>query len=96
MSTILHTPSEADTALELYDNDMESGFYATYRYYGRANFLELAARLGIKESRATKIIDVFAQKEAAISSMIDQSFLSEPVKGIYLKNVVDRLKRICR
>ncbi len=47
MCTVLHTPNENDTALDLYNGDMNSPFYAKYGYYGRPNFEELADRMGM-------------------------------------------------
>ena len=36
MSTIIHTPGERDTALDLFEKDHESEYYATYGHYGRS------------------------------------------------------------
>ena len=44
MSTIIHTPGERDTALDLYDKDHESEYYSTYGHYGRTEFIEFAKR----------------------------------------------------
>lgn len=94
LSTVIHTPNESDVALDLYEGDIDSAFYSTYGCYGRENFLELAKRLGIVTVRATRIIDSFAPRLNQIETMVNQSFLSEKVKTIYLKNVKDKIKRI--
>src|SRR5690606_6871413 len=49
MSTVIHTPQESDTALGLYDGDINSEYYSTYGHYGRDNFIALSRRLGIVE-----------------------------------------------
>lgn len=94
LSTVLHSPMESDTALDLYDKDMESGFYATYGFYGKENFLVLAEKLGIKQNRAERILLNFSDKSEAIKKMVTHSFLSDQTKLDYMKNVKDKLQRI--
>lgn len=94
MSTVIHTPNESDTALGLYEGDMDSPFYATYGYYGRSSFMELATRLGIVETRALRIIDEFPANEGPMRTLINTSFLSAAVKELYFNNVREKLKRI--
>lgn len=94
MSTVIHTPQESDTALNLYDGDLNSPFYAKYGYYGRENFMEFANCLGIVEKRAERIIDSFLLKRKEMEDFVEQSFLSENVKQLYISNLADKLKRI--
>ncbi|NII27435.1 HipA domain-containing protein [Pseudoflavitalea sp. X16] len=94
MSTVIHTPNESDTALGLYEGDMDAPFYATYGCYGRSSFMELANRFGIVEARALRIIDQFPAKEESMKTLINASFLSEEVKKLYINNVKEKLKRI--
>lgn len=94
VSTIIHSPTETDTALDLYSGDMEDPYYETYGCYGRPHFEELAARLGIVATRATKIIDSFIDKRDAIDDMVQQSFLKTDIKATYIKSVDDKLKRL--
>lgn len=94
LSSVIHTPMESDTALDLYKGDIDSPFYSTYGYYGRENFLELAGRLGILPKRAERILTSFQENEQAIYSMVKHSFLSDKVKAIYQKNVSDKIIRI--
>lgn len=94
ISTVIHTPQEADTALDLYVGDIDSPYYSTYGHYGRENFMELAKRLGIVSKRAERIIDNFPATLKDIEALVERSFLSEEVKQIYMRNVLDKLKRI--
>ena len=94
MSTVIHTPQESDTALNLYDGDLNSPFYAKYGYYGRENFKEFAKGLGIIEKRAERIIDSFLLKKKEMEDFVEESFLSENVKQLYISNLADKLKRI--
>ena len=94
LSSVIHTPMESDTALDLYKGYIESAFYSKYGYYGRENFLELSLRLGILLKRAERILNVFRDKEQSIYTMVDHSFLSKEVKNLYKKNIADKIKRI--
>lgn len=94
ISTVIHTPNESDTALDLYEGDMDSDYYSKYGHYGRDNFMELARRLGMVEKRAERIIDDFGKKENEIYALVESSFLSQAVKEIYITRVADKLRRI--
>lgn len=94
MSTVIHTPHESDVALSLYDNDLESDFYAKYGFYGSSNFLELANRLGIIENRAKRIIQFMLNKKTEVESLVNNSFLDESIKEKYVLNFQDKIKRM--
>jgi len=94
LSTVIHSPGESDTALELYDGDHASTYYSKYGYYGRENFMELAKRLSILPQRAERIINQFANNNNLINQMVNQSFLNDELKKMYLSNVEDRLMRL--
>ena len=94
MSTVIHTPHESDTALDLYDGDINSESYLINGYYGRQNFMELARRLGIIETRATRIMDQFPSRKEQINEFVQHSFLSRQVKEIYISSFADKVKRI--
>jgi serine/threonine-protein kinase HipA len=94
MSTVIHTPHEADTALDLYADDIHSACYTAYGHYGRENFMELARRLGIVETRAARILDQFNVHKNEIKEFINGSFLSDAVKSLYISCFNDKVKRI--
>jgi serine/threonine-protein kinase HipA len=94
MSTIIHTPNERDTALELFDKDFDLAYYATYGHYGRMEFIEFAKRLGIVEIRYLRIIESFIKKEEQIAALIQNAFLSNAAKQLLLENLQSRLKRL--
>ena len=94
MSTIIHTPGERDTALDLYDRDHESDYYATYGHYGRTGFIEFAKRIGLIELRSLRIMDEFIGKEQKILSFLQKALLSKQTQQLSIKNLQDRLKRI--
>ena len=94
MSTIIHTPGERDTALDLYNKDHESEYYSTYGHYGKTEFVEFAKRLGIVEVRYLRIIRDFTENEFNVYELIDISSLSEKAFDSFIKNFKSRIKRL--
>jgi serine/threonine-protein kinase HipA len=94
MSTIIHTPGESDTALDLYEKDHESDHYATYGHYGKAEFIEFAKKLGILDVRYTRFIKEFIENETKVQHFINNSFLSQEAMIGYLKHFKSRIKRL--
>lgn len=94
MSTVVHTPHESDTALDLYAGDIKSPHYLIYGYYGRENFMELGKRLGIMETRAARILDQFNSKKNEITTFVNSSYLSKGVKKLYVSYFEEKVKRI--
>lgn len=94
MSTVLHTPHEEDTALDLYKGDIHSAHYEKYGSYGYHDFIELSKRLGIVETRAARIIERFPANAKKAADFINRSLLSGSVKQQYLINMKDKLRRL--
>jgi len=94
MSTIIHTPGERDTALDLYDKDHESEYYSTYGYYGRSEFIEFAKRLGIVEVRYIRILEAFKKNQQNVIDMIVASNLRQTSKDMFMSTFLDRFSRI--
>jgi len=93
MCTVLHTPNESDTALDLYKGDIESDFYQQYGYFGRPNFEELATKFDLFPARSNAIIDSLLAKQDEVLAMIEHSFLEEATKEKYVNHYKDKLKR---
>lgn len=93
MCTVLHAPSESDTALDLYEGDLESSHYQKFGCFGRPNFEELAQRLGLLPSRSSRIIDALLSNKEKVKQMIMYSYLDDPVKTKYLEHYTDKLGR---
>ena len=94
MSTIIHTPGERDTALDLYDKDLESTYYATYGHYGKTEFMEFAKRLGIVEVRYKRIINEFIENETEVNVFIQNSSLSNKALDSFITNFKSKIKRL--
>ncbi len=94
MSTVLHTPHESDTALSLYDGDIDSEFYQQYGFYGKPDFLELSKRLGMIQTRAERIILEFIDKKDYVYELVKRSFLSADVKEKNIDNYREKVRRM--
>jgi len=93
MCTVLHTPNESDTALDLYKGDMESKFYTTNGYFGRPDFETLAEQIGLQTKRAQQIIDNLLSRQNEVLSMIYSSFLINEAKEKYVHYYKDKVRR---
>lgn len=93
ISTVLHTPMESDTALDLYKDDMNSDFYNEFGCYGRDNFEILAERLGLLPQRVEKLINGLLGSEDRVKEMVANSHLDATAKEKYLYNYVEKLSR---
>jgi len=96
LCSVIHSPGESDTALQLYEGDYYSPFYSEYGYYGRDSFLEFASRLSILPKRAERIIDNFEMQIDKIKEMVQGSFLLPELKIIYQNQVSDKIRRISK
>lgn len=93
MSTVLHTPNESDTALDLYEGDVKSRFYEKHGYYGRPDFETLAEKMGLIPKRAQQIINTLLGQHNEVSAMVYSSFLSSEAKVKYIQYYKDKIKR---
>ncbi|HEY4874611.1 MAG TPA: hypothetical protein VIH86_03505, partial [Puia sp.] len=84
----------SDTALSLYEGDIDSPFYSTYGYYGQENFLELAKRLGLLPQRAQRILTLMCSRNEGVEAMIGDSFFPDDIKDLYAGSYRERIKRM--
>jgi serine/threonine-protein kinase HipA len=96
MCTVLHTPLESDTALDLYSKSMDSPFYAAYGYYGQPEFRKLSDKLSILPARRDRMITQLLSATDKVEKMVGQSFLSEQAKAKYLYAYYDKLRRMAQ
>lgn len=93
MSTVLHTPSESDTALDLYKDDIGSKFYSQHGYFGRSDFETLADKIGLIPKRAQHIVDTMLGRQHEVMAMVYGSFLSTEAKEKYIQYYKDKVRR---
>lgn len=94
--TVLHTPLESDTALDLYPHSMDGPFYTAYGYYGRPEFHTLADRIGILPTRRDRILDHLLSSTGQVEKMVGRSLLSDQAKTKYLSAYHDKIRRMTR
>lgn len=85
INTRLHV-DDSDFALYkgLFSDDFRSEHFRKKGHAGKADFAELARRIGLAEGRIEKVLLPFLQKQAGVEALIERSFLSEPAKRGYL------------
>lgn len=93
LCTSLHFPTEARTALDMFDT-FETESFRWNAFYKRPDFLKLAQLYAIKPSRAEKILDRFEQEQPAATELILRSFMSEESKVDVIARLQDRLRAI--
>ena len=93
ISTSVHFPGEARTALDLFEN-YESDSFKANGYYKKIDFLKLAEFLGVKKNRADTFIDRFFTEYEKTLELVQRSFLSDEAKERFLGLLDDRLKAI--
>ena len=94
MSTVLHTPLESDTALDLYPGAMDSPFYSRFGYYGQADFRALADKMELVPARRDQILTLLLSGQDKVLDMVRNSFLSEETKQKYINSYQDKLIRM--
>jgi serine/threonine-protein kinase HipA len=94
MCTVLHTPLESDTALDLYKDSIDSPFYKVFGYYGQADFRTLADKIGILPLRRDRILTQMLSATELVLQMVQQSSLSEEAKRKYIDAYMDKVIRM--
>jgi serine/threonine-protein kinase HipA len=93
LCTRIHTPGEADMALTLFKDDFSEAYNAI-GFYTQFDFLLLGRRLGIKESRVSRIINEFINGQEVVMELIDRSFLKPEIKASYKEFYQNKLNRL--
>lgn len=93
LCTSMHLPNEGRLALDLFGK-YESDFFETNGFYGHPDFMELARRFGLPETRAKTILNTFFIQHGSVCYLIHNSFLSSQAKQDYQERFNDRLRAI--
>jgi serine/threonine-protein kinase HipA len=94
LNTRLHVPTEARTALELFQGDYATESYAANGFYAYDDFVEFARKLGLVETRYQRILQSFVARKEAVFSLIDRSLLPEDCKQLYKEHVQESVDAI--
>lgn len=93
LCTRIHSPGESDMALELLKDRYTDAFEAN-GFYTRGDFMEFGKVIRIKETRLTRIIDDFIDKDESVDYLVGRSFLEDDIKESFKSYYKDKLKRI--
>jgi len=85
INTKLHV-DDTDFALEkgLFADEFQSGQYKKSGHPSKADFIELARRIGIMESRIEKLLNPFLEKNPLVEALVNRSYLNEANKRGYI------------
>lgn len=85
INTRIHV-DDSDFALDkgIFADDFMSEEYKINRHPSKADFIELAKRIGVAETRIEKIMLPFLQKQPLMEALVSRSFLNTPNKRGYL------------
>lgn len=94
LNTFIHVPGETDTALQLYNGDIDAPFYSVYGFYGQESFRELGRKIGLLPQRIERILTQLLSKNEELLEMIRNSSLADRVKQQYIERVNDKIRRM--
>ncbi len=85
INTRIHV-DDTDFALDngLFKLSFKSDAYKKSNHANKADFIELAKRMGIMESRIEKLLAPFLEKQSLVEELVSHSFLDEKTKRAYL------------
>jgi serine/threonine-protein kinase HipA len=77
---------DSDFALSkgLFADKLQSAAFAKSHHPGQEDFLELARRIRVNETRAKKILELFLTRQENVEALTSRSFLNEETKRAYL------------
>jgi len=96
IDTSIHLPLDSFFALEdgLFSKNYETESFKSLGYFAYDDFYEFGLKIGMLESRVKNLLDKYRTKNAHTLNLIHYSFLSQPIKELYTKHYIDRLKML--
>lgn len=96
IDTTIHIHTDSFFALTdgLFSDDFYTESFKVLGFYGYDDFFEFGLRIGMLENRVKNVLEKFRAQNQKVLTLIQHSFLTEPVKQIYLQHYMDRLKML--
>ncbi len=96
IDTTIHIPTDSFFALTdgLFSDNHYTESFKVLGYYAYDDFLDFGLRIGMLENRIKNVLDKYRSLNQKVLLLIQHSFLTEPVKQLYLKHYMDRLKML--
>lgn len=95
INTSLHV-NDSEFALSdgLFKGDYATESYKVNRFYAYDDFFEFGIKIGLRKSRAVKILELMRTKSKDVHSMISRSFLNPEMKESFYLSYQRRLKAL--
>ena len=96
IDTSIHIPADSFFALSdgLFSDDYDTESFKALGFYAYDDFFEFGLRIGMLENRTKAILDKYRNKNQKVLTLTQSSFLTEPVKQLYVNHYIDRLKML--
>jgi serine/threonine-protein kinase HipA len=96
INTSIHIPADSFFALSegLFSNNYATESFKVLGFYAYDDFFKFGLRIGMLENRVKNILDQYRIKNQKALTLTQSSFLSEPVKQLYINHYLDRLKML--
>lgn len=96
INTSIHISLDSFFALEngLFSNDYETESFKVLGFYAYDDFYEFGLKIGMLENRVRKILEKYRSKNNKVLKLTKCSFLTEPIKDLYINHYLDRLKML--
>ncbi|QDH77873.1 HipA domain-containing protein [Echinicola soli] len=78
----------------LFKNDYETESYKANAFYAYDDFYEFGIRIGLLESRTSKILSNYIAEQTEVKTLIYRSFLNEEAQKIYMQTYQQRLRSL--
>ncbi len=96
INTAIHISFDSFFALEdgLFADDYETESFKVLGFYAYDDFYEFGLKIGMLENRVRTILDKYRSKNKQVIVLTQSSFLTEPIKELYINHYLDRLKML--
>jgi serine/threonine-protein kinase HipA len=96
LNTSIHIPGDSFFALNdgLFSNDYYTKSFQALGFYAYDDFYEFGLLTGQPEVRVKKVLNKFRTPNTKVVALANQSFLSPPIRELYLFHYHERLKML--
>ena len=96
IDTRIHIPSDSFFALRdgLISRDYSTESFKVLGFYAYDDFYEFGMKIGLMESRITKVLDKYRNENGETRDLINRSFLGAEAKTIFGSHYADRLRML--
>lgn len=96
IDTYIHIALDSFFALKegLFSDDYETESFRVLGFYAYDDFYEFGLKIGMLENRVRTILDKYRSKNKLVLNLTQCSFLTEPIKELYINHYLDRLKML--